>query len=82
MVKLCVIRDIFLNIKSWQKNIAYVYKILVFDIRSQHHIEVDQAKVNKENLFEALEQANLNNFVKLPLKENTIIGEEVLQFLV
>ena len=38
---------------------------------------MDQAKVNKENLFEALEQANLNNFVKkLPFKENTIIGEE------
>ena len=73
-------RNIFENLKSWQKKIGYVpQKIYLMDasIKENIAIGIDNDRINQNKILNAIKLANLSDFIEqLPDKLNTIVGEK------
>ena len=67
------------NMRGWRKNISYIpQNIYLSDdtIRNNVAFGIDQNKVNDEDIWDALEKAQLKEYVEnLPNKLDTVIGE-------
>ena len=73
-------RNIFENLKSWQKKIGYVpQNIYLMDasIKENIAIGIDNDRINQDKILNAIKLANLSDFIEqLPDKLNTIVGEK------
>ena len=72
-------RDIKENIRGWRKNISYIPQTIYLmddSIRNNIAFGIKENEINDEKIYDALEKAQLKDFVmSLPDKLNTIIGE-------
>lgn len=71
--------DIATNMRGWRKNISYIpQNIYLSDdtIRNNVAFGIERSKINDEDIWKALEKAQLKEFVEnLPKKLDTVIGE-------
>jgi ATP-binding cassette subfamily C protein len=72
-------KDIYSNIKAWQKNIGYIPQFIYLSddsIKNNIAFGLEEDEINEEKLQKAIKAAQLTEFIdQLPEKENTKIGE-------
>lgn len=77
---MCDSSDIWSNIKGWHENIGYIPQtIYLMDdtIRNNIAFGIESNAINEENLWKALEEAQLAEFVRsLPEGLETVVGEK------
>ena len=71
-------RNIFENLKSWQKKIGYVPQNIYLMDASIRNIAINHNdRINQNKILNAIKLANLSDFIEqLPDKLNTIVGEK------
>lgn len=75
----CGETDIYENAEAWAKNVGYIPQTIYLldeSIRNNVAFGVPEDEINEERVWEALKQAQLDEFVKdLPQKLDTEVGE-------
>lgn len=75
-------QDIFVNLKQWSQIISYVPQtVYLLDDTIRENIVFGYGEADDDKIWDALEQAQLKDFVKnLPDGLNTVVGESGVRF--